>query len=43
MVSPMRIAWLGLLTGSPLTVTAPDVHRREARERLLANRANQSH
>jgi len=43
MVSPMRIAWLALLTASPLTVTTPAVQRREARERLLTNRANQSH
>jgi hypothetical protein len=31
------------LTANPLTATAPAAHRREASERLLTKRANQSH
>jgi hypothetical protein len=43
MASPIRTAWLAFLTGTPLTKTAPAAHRRDAVERLLAKRANQSH
>src|SRR6266436_1900178 len=42
-ISPTRIVQWAFLTASPFTVTTPAVQRRAARERLLANRAYQSH
>ena len=43
MMSPIRIRCLAFLTTTPLRMIAPAVQRREARERLLAKRANHSH
>ncbi len=43
MISPTRVAWLAFLTATPLRVITPAVQRRDASERLLAKRANQSH